>query len=102
MVGTRIGHYHIVESLGKGGMGEVYAAEDTRLGRRVAVKVLSRDLAIDADRRERFEREARAVAALNHPNIVTICQGVQHEGQEARRNPTGRCRCQRSQSRCPP
>ena len=72
MVGTSIGHYHIVESLGKGGMGEVYAAEDTRLGRRVALKVLSRGLAMDADHRERFEREARAVAALNHPNIVTI------------------------------
>ena len=72
MVGTSIAHYHIAEFLGKGGMGEVYAAEDTRLGRRVALKVLSRELAMDADRRERFEREARAVAALNHPNIVTI------------------------------
>jgi Tol biopolymer transport system component len=72
LVGTSIGHYHIVGALGKGGMGEVYAAEDTRLGRRVALKVLSRGLAMDADHRERFEREARAVAALNHPNIVTI------------------------------
>ncbi len=80
MVGTSIGHYHIVESLGKGGMGEVYVAEDTRLGRRVALKVLSRDLAIDADRRERFEREARAVAALNHPNIVTIYSVEEADG----------------------
>ena len=80
MVGTSIGHYHIVESLGKGGMGEVYAAEDTRLGRRVAVKVLSRGLAIDADHRERFEREARAVAALNHPNIVTIYSVEEADG----------------------
>ncbi len=80
MVGTSIGHYHIVESLGKGGMGEVYAAEDTRLGRRVALKVLSRGLAMDADRRERFEREARAVAALNHPNIVTIYSVEEADG----------------------
>jgi serine/threonine protein kinase/Tol biopolymer transport system component len=72
MVGTQLGHYQILQLLGKGGMGEVYLAEDTRLGRRVAIKVLSRELALDADRRERFEREARAVAALNHPNIVTI------------------------------
>ncbi len=80
MVGTSIGHYHIVESLGKGGMGEVYAAEDTRLGRRVALKVLSPGLAMDADRRERFEREARAVAALNHPNIVTIYSVEEADG----------------------
>ena len=80
LVGTSIGHYHIVESLGKGGMGEVYVAEDTRLGRRVALKVLARDLAIDADRRERFEREARAVAALNHPNIVTIYSVEEADG----------------------
>ena len=80
MVGTSIGHYHIVGSLGKGGMGEVYAAEDTRLGRRVALKVLSPGLAMDADRRERFEREARAVAALNHPNIVTIYSVEEADG----------------------
>ena len=80
MVGTSIGHYHIVESLGKGGMGEVYAAEDTRLGRRVALKMLSRGLAMDADHRERFEREARAVAALNHPNIVTIYSVEEADG----------------------
>jgi Tol biopolymer transport system component len=72
VVGTLLAHYRILELLGKGGMGEVYLAEDTRLGRRVAVKVLAGELALDADRRERFEREARAVAALSHPNIVTI------------------------------
>ena len=70
--GSRFGPYEIVAQLGEGGMGEVYRAHDTRLGRDVALKVLHADVAQHADRRTRFEREARAVAALNHPNIVAI------------------------------
>jgi serine/threonine protein kinase/WD40 repeat protein len=72
MVGKRLNHYEILEALGKGGMGEVYVAEDTRLKRKVALKVLPPEMAGDPERRARFEREAQAVAALNHPNIVTI------------------------------
>ncbi len=67
-----LGHYRIIEAIGEGGMGEVYAAEDTRLHRRIALKILPRLLASDPERRLRFEREAQVIAALNHPNIVTI------------------------------
>jgi eukaryotic-like serine/threonine-protein kinase len=70
--GTYLGHYQIVESLGEGGMGEVYRANDPRLGRDVAVKVLSRALISDADAAARFVREARAVASLSHPSILSI------------------------------
>ena len=72
MVGRTLGSYQIVEKLGEGGMGEVWRARDTRLGRFVAVKVLPADLARDPERRHRFEAEARAVGALNHPNIVAV------------------------------
>ena len=72
MLAETLGHYRILRPLGKGGMGEVYAAQDIKLGRSVALKVLPQALAADSGRRERFEREARAVAALNHPHIVTI------------------------------
>ena len=70
--GTRLGAYEIIASVGSGGMGEVYRARDTRLNRDVAVKVLPPGFADDPDRRARFEREAQAVAALSHPNIVAI------------------------------
>src|ERR1700730_10952127 len=70
--GTRIGPYEIMAPIGAGGMGEVYRARDTRLGRDVALKILPADVAADPARRQRFETEARAVAALNHPNIVAV------------------------------
>ena len=72
MVGKTLGHYEILEPLGKGGMGEVYLAEDTRLDRKVALKILPPELAVDSERLLRFEREAKTVAALDHPNIVTV------------------------------
>src|ERR1700690_2036633 len=70
--GTKLGPYEITAPLGAGGMGEVYRARDTRLGRDVAIKVLPANLSSDAQRRERFEREARAISALNHPHICTL------------------------------
>jgi len=80
--GTRLGPYEIIVAAGVGGMGEVYRARDTRLGRDVAIKVLPQHLSADPSRRERFEREARAVSALNHPNICTLFDiGVQETPQ---------------------
>jgi serine/threonine protein kinase/Tol biopolymer transport system component len=72
MVGTTLLHYRIVRPLGSGGMGEVYAAEDTKLQRTVALKILPPAMADDPDRLARFRREAQAIAALNHPNVVTV------------------------------
>ncbi len=77
--GSKLGHYEILGPLGAGGMGEVYRARDTRLGRDVAVKLLPPALAADPDRLARLEREARAVAALNHPNIVVL-HSIEEDG----------------------
>ena len=78
--GDKIGHFEIVAPLGAGGMGEVYRAKDRRLGREVAVKVLPSWVATDAERVGRFEQEARAAGALNHPNILAIYDVGSHEG----------------------
>ena len=72
IIGQRLGSYEITALLGKGGMGEVYRAKDTRLHRTVAIKILPRDKTVDDERKRRFMLEARAASALNHPNIVTL------------------------------
>ena len=72
MIGTKLAHYEVTSHLGSGGMGDVYQATDSKLGRNVAVKFLPETFARDADRLARFEREARVLASLNHPNIAAI------------------------------
>ena len=79
-VGTHLGPYEVLASLGAGGMGEVYRARDGRLGREVAVKVLPESLSADPERLQRFEQEARAAAALNHPNILALHDIGTHDG----------------------
>jgi serine/threonine protein kinase len=79
-VGRCVGPYEITGSIGAGGMGQVYRARDTRLDRTVAIKVLAPELSADPELRQRFEREARAVAALNHPHICTLYDVGHHEG----------------------
>ena len=81
MIGQTLSHYRITEKLGQGGMGEVYRAEDTNLSRQVAIKVLPDIFAGDPERLARFEREAKLLASLNHPNIAAIHGLEEHEGK---------------------
>ena len=81
--GTRLGPYEVLSLLGEGGMGEVYRARDTSLGRDVALKMIPEAFAADAERLARFEREARTLASLNHPNIAAI-YGIERQGRSAR------------------
>src|SRR5215469_11935146 len=78
--GSRLGPYEILAPLGAGGMGEVYRARDTRLGRDVAVKVIATGSSLDGDRLRRFELEARTASTLNHPNILTVHDFGTHDG----------------------
>ena len=90
-VGSRLGHYDVTALIGEGGMGQVYQATDTNLDRQVAIKVLPDAFSSDPDRLARFEREAKVLASLNHPNIGAI-YGLEKSGVHAdRRWPAGVC-----------
>ena len=78
--GSKLAHYEVVSALGKGGMGEVWRARDSKLGREVAIKTLPEEFAEDDERLARFEREAKLLASLNHPNIAAIYGLEEHEG----------------------
>ena len=87
--GTKLGSYEVVAQIGAGGMGEVYQAHDTKLGRDVAIKVLPEAFAHDPERLSRFQREAKMLAALNHPNIATIYGLEQSGGTQLSRHGVG-------------
>ena len=81
MIGRTLTHYKILKKIGSGGMGDVFLADDRKLDRKVALKVLPAELAQNADRRSRFQREAKAIAALNHPHIVTVYSVEEQTGR---------------------
>ncbi len=97
--GTRLGHYEVVSSLGAGGMGEVYRAKDTKLGREVAIKVLLEEVSADPDRLARFEREAKVLGSLNHPNVAakssnpTVARQYNRLTAQAREEPCANYKC---------
>src|ERR1043166_8444388 len=80
MIGTKLAHFTVTAHLGSGGMGDVYQATDSKLGRSVAIKLLPETFTLDTERAARFEREARVLASLNHPNIAAIF-GVEESGE---------------------